>query len=185
MNRDSTSKKSSTLITGRFLMALAAFSLSPAALATSGKDVKIIFHVFDYVAQPSDSQPRIGILFDGKSLASTNDARFILEALNKENSRRRSAWTAELVDVRELDRIEAPRALVLADQMNVYFDQVEQFARRTKTLLLSSDLDCVRSAKCTIGVASSPRVEIILNAQQAAASHIQFTEAFRMMVTEY
>ena len=52
-------------------------------------------------------------------------------------------------------------------------------------LVLSSALDCVRAGNCTVGIASTPRVEVIVSTQQAQASGIQFSEAFRMMVTEY
>jgi hypothetical protein len=90
-----------------------------------------------------------------------------------------------LIDIRDLEDADGLRVLIVADRMKPYYDILADFGRHTHTLVLSSDLDCARRGKCTVGIASDPRVEVIVNSEQARASGIQFSEAFRMMVTEY
>ena len=90
-----------------------------------------------------------------------------------------------LLDIRDLDESADLRAVIVADRMKSNYDLLADYGRRRHTLVISSDLDCVRAGKCTVGIASAPRVEVIVSTQQAQASDIQFSEAFRMMVTEY
>ena len=160
--------------------------LSPiAAGATSPKDIKIGVHVIDFVTNPPAGKNAIGVLYDSKVKESADDAQVILDALSVSLPHGATAPKPILVDIRDLDDAQTLRAVVVADHMKQHFDKVSAFGHRTGALILSADLECVRSNKCTVGIASSPRVEVILSSKQAQASGIQFSEAFRMMVTEY
>jgi len=156
-----------------------------AAGATSLKDIKIGVHVIDFVVNPPAGKTAIGVIFDSKVKESADDAQVILDALTASLPRGANTPTPLLVDIRDLDDAQNLRAVVVADHMKPYYDKVSAFGHRTGALILSTDLDCVRANKCTVGIASAPRVEVVVSSKQAQASGIQFSEAFRMMVTEY
>lgn len=151
--------------------------------ATTLKDVKIGIHVIDFVTNAPTGRAGIGIVYDPRVKESSEDAQLILGSLSSSSPNRNVK--PSLVDIRDLDSASNLRAVIVADRMKPYYDTLAEFGRRTRTLVLSSDLDCARAGKCTVGIASAPRVEVIVSSQQAQASGIQFSEAFRMMVTEY
>ena len=153
--------------------------------ATTLKDVKIGIHVVDFVTNTPAGRAGIGVVYDPRVKESNEDALSILESLNSLHLA--PGLRPSLIDVRDLDDTAAAnfRVVVVADRMKPHYDALAEFGRRTRTLVLSSDLDCARAGKCTVSIASAPRVEVIVSSQQAQASGIQFSEAFRMMVTEY
>jgi hypothetical protein len=163
------------------LCAIAPFTVD----ATTLKDIKIGVHVFDFVISPLNNRASIGVIYDPRNKDSTEDAQAIFDSLMATVARNNSGLRPVMVDVKELDEMGGLRAAVISEHMKPFYDKFATYARRTSTLTLSADLDCVRSNKCIIGIASVPRVEIVVSSQLAQASAIQFSEAFRMMVTEY
>jgi hypothetical protein len=153
--------------------------------ATTLKDVKIGIHVIDFVTNAPIGRSGIGIVYDSHVKDSVDDAQQILEALSSAALHLPASLKPVLVDIRSLDDATGLRAVIAADHMKAHYDTLADYGRRTRTLVLSSDLDCARTGKCTVSIASTPRVEVIVSSQQAQASGIQFSEAFRMMVTEY
>lgn len=153
--------------------------------ATTLKDVKIGIHVVDFVTNIPLGRTGIGIVYDPRIKESAEDAQLILDSLASPSFHLPPSLKPALIDVRDMDEASGLRVMVVADRMKPYYDALAEYGRHTRTLVLSSDLDCARAGKCTVSVASTPRVEVIVSSQQAQASGIQFSEAFRMMVTEY
>lgn len=153
--------------------------------ATSPKELKIGIHVIDFMASPPAGRTGFGIVYDSRLHDSLEDAQAALASLSMPGLTLPDGLKPVLVDIKDLDQAANLRVVVVADHMKASYDQLADYGRRTHTLILSSDLDCVRAGKCTVGIASTPRVEVIVSTQQAQASAIQFSEAFRMMVTEY
>jgi hypothetical protein len=90
-----------------------------------------------------------------------------------------------LVDIQDLSSVEGVRVGFVASATEAGFGTILELARKNGMLTISSDLSCVRSGRCTVGVSSAPRVEVIVSRQVSQESGVNFTEAFRMMVTEY
>ncbi len=153
--------------------------------ATSLKDVKIGIHVVDFVTNVPPGRAGIGIVYDPRVRESVEDAQLIFDSLSSPSLHLAPGLKPALVDVRELDQAANLRAVMVDDRMKPHYDTLAEFGRRTRTLVLSSDLDCARAGKCTVSITSAPRVEVIVSSQQAQARGIQCSEAFRMMVTEY
>lgn len=57
-------------------------------------------------------------------------------------------------------------------------------ARSLHAVTLSTDMACVNSGKCVVGVAAEPRVDIVVSRAAATASAIAFQQAFRVMIRE-
>lgn len=56
--------------------------------------------------------------------------------------------------------------------------------RTARILCVTADLAAVQTGFCTMGIITSPRVEIVLNHAVAAATDITFAAAFLMMIRE-
>jgi hypothetical protein len=92
-----------------------------------------------------------------------------------------------MVDIRRLG-VPEPRKIVVgfvAAATEAGYAAISEFARKNGVVTISAELSCVRSGICAVGIASTPRVEVIVNRQVSEMSGVDFTEAFRMMVTEY
>ena len=62
--------------------------------------------------------------------------------------------------------------------------KVASASRTRKIPCITYDLAQVRSGYCTMGVRTSPRIEVIVNHAAAEASGTEFAAVFRMMITE-
>ncbi len=169
----------------RLLSALACLLGPIAGDATTPKDLKIGIHVIDFVINAPPGRVGLGIVYDARIRESQEDAQTILASLASAELHLPGGLKPALIEIHDLDGSADLRAVIVADRMKANYDQLADYGRRRHTLVISSDLDCARAGKCTVGIASAPRVEVIVSTQQAQASDIQFSEAFRMMVTEY
>ena len=166
-----------------FLMGCLACSASGSA--TTLKDVKVGIRVLDFVSGRLDGHPSLGIFYDPQNLASVADAQSIETWFGTGAVGTGNAWTPVLLDVRRLAELPALPAAILADGTERFSDGVADYASRHATLTITTDLACVRAAKCTVGITSQPRVEVILSRQASHQAGLSFPESFRMMVTEY
>lgn len=66
----------------------------------------------------------------------------------------------------------------------VNYAAVGGIAKSKKVLSISSDMACVQSGACVMGVAATPKVEIVVNSATAAAVGAKFKAAFKMMIKE-
>lgn len=156
-----------------------------AADATSLKDVNVAVRVLDFVSDPVQGSAPLGVVYNARNKASADDARAIVEWVGSDNGPRKTAWQPVLVDVKALFGTPGLRAVILADGTEGYYDLLYDYAKFAKTVTISADLGCVRANRCAVGVATVPRVEVILNQQVSAECGLQFSQGFRMMVTEY
>jgi hypothetical protein len=153
--------------------------------ATSEKDVKIAVRVLDFVNAPAVGRSVVGVVFDARNRDSIEDARSILQWLGGASGQSISDMTPVLIDIRKLDSFRDLGALVVAAGLEESYDRIRDYGSSTHTLTISTDLACVRAAKCVVAVSSVPRVEVMISARAASDSGVHFSDAFRMMVTEY
>lgn len=73
----------------------------------------------------------------------------------------------------------------MAAGLEPFYDQIYAWGKKSSTVAISFGPDGVRMAHCVDGVAMQPSIEVILNQQATSASGIEFSQGFRMMVTEY
>ena len=179
------SKEVKNHLAAGFLIALAGLAWPLPGDAATPKDIKIGIHVIDFVTNPPADHNSIAVVFDGRVKESAEDAQVIFDALNATLPAKATSPKPLMVDIRDLDEAVPHRLVIVAERMKPYYDKLSEYGRHTGSIIMSTDLDCARSAKCTVGIASSPRVEILVSTKQAQSSGIQFSEAFRMMVTEY
>lgn len=156
----------------------------PAALAqTEARDLQVLARTLGFMDPPLGGSVKVGILFDPASTAASRDADNIVAlmrgglrsgglTLEAERVPFDTATTAQ-VDLFLLAQGNGDRAATLLPVLKM-----------RKLPCLSMDLDQVRVGHCTVGLQSTPRVEILLNTELADASDVAFASVFRMMIKE-
>jgi hypothetical protein len=127
----------------------------------------------------------LAVIYDSRNKESLDDARNIMSWLSAAPGGAKTSLLPVLLDAHTLDEVRNVRVAFVASATETDYGAITDFARKNGVLTISSELSCVRAGICIVGVTSAPRVEVILNRQLSQASGVEFTEAFRMMVTEY
>jgi len=76
------------------------------------------------------------------------------------------------------------RVIIVPEGQGGSHAAVAAAARSLRAVTLSTDMACVNSGNCVVGVAAEPRVEIVVSRAASSASGISFAQAFRVMIRE-
>jgi len=171
-----------TLAVGMLLLML--MILPSLGRATTLNELKVGVRVIDFMVNPPRGKVPLALIYDPQIKASSDDAQSLLNWLVNGATVSKVEFVPILVDVHQLADSPIFRIGFVAAGMESHFGQIFDYARRNQTLTISAELPCVRAGKCTVGVASTPRVEVVISQLSASTCGIDFTEAFRMMVTE-
>jgi hypothetical protein len=76
------------------------------------------------------------------------------------------------------------RIIIVPEGQGASHAAIAAAARQLNAVTLSTDMSCVRSGRCVVGVSTSPRVEIVVSRAAASASRVSFSQAFRVMIRE-
>jgi hypothetical protein len=170
------------LAVGTLLLVLTA--LPSPGMATTLNELKVGVRVVDFMNNPPHGKIPLALIYDSQVKTSVDDAQSLLNWMTSNGRSSKAEFVPVLIDVHQLDDAAPFRIGFVAAGMETHYGQVFEYARRHQTLTISADLSCVRAGKCTVGVAGAPRVEVIISQRAALSCGIEFTEAFRMMVTE-
>ena len=153
--------------------------------ATSLKDVQVGIRTVEFLRAPPLGRTDVAIVYDRRRKASEDDARAILVWLLDNSQGSKVEIAPILVEIGELATLRRfPVAMIANGVPADQFPRILDYSRLNGTVTISSDLSCVHAGQCTLGISSSPRVEVILIRQVATSCGIDFLEAFRMMVKE-
>ena len=153
--------------------------------ATSLKDVQVGIRTVEFLRDPPQGVTEVAVIYDARRKASEDDARAILVWLLDNARVAKADIVPALVDITELGKDRRFRVAMVANGVPPeLFPLILDYSRLNRTVTISNDLSCVRAGQCTLGVASSPRVAVILNRKVATACGVDFVDAFRMMVDE-
>ncbi|MEJ0058363.1 MAG: hypothetical protein WDM79_01670 [Terricaulis sp.] len=76
------------------------------------------------------------------------------------------------------------RVIIVPEGQTASHAAISAAAARLGAVTLSTDMGCVRSGRCVVGVSASPRVEIVVSRAAARLSRVSFSQAFRVMIRE-
>ncbi|HSK40741.1 MAG TPA: hypothetical protein VK943_13325 [Arenibaculum sp.] len=174
---------------GAALLAIALLGATDGAAETGSKDVQVAAKVFGFTDPPLTGTVRVAIVFAPDVEASRRDADALAGILGTGLA----AGKATLVPVPvPLDPVgtgldgalDGAGAVFVTAGLAAHHEAIFGAAKARGLLSISTDMDCVRAARCVMGIRSEPRVEIVVNRSAAQASSIAFAPAFRMMISE-
>lgn len=170
------------------LMAAAAvlLSLSPlAAIAdTSDKDLQVATRALGFLDPALAGTVTTAIVYDKGNAASQAEAQKIVAAFGAGLAAKGATLKPKLVDVDQIGQMGDAKVVVLTSGLGGKQAGIFAEAAKRGAVTVSTDMACVNSGKCVVGVASAPKVEIVISKAAREASKVKFAAAFLMMVKE-
>jgi len=158
------------------LLAAAIVAVTPAHAATSARDLQVIARAVGFI----NGLPR-GVV--DVAIVDGPGADALLAAMGRGVSAGGITLNPRRVSLARLADSGA-RVIIVPEGQSASHAAIAAAARRLNAVTLSTDMSCVRSGRCVVGVAASPRVEIIVSRASALASRVSFSQAFRVMIRE-
>ena len=162
------------------ILAGALACLSPGvALAEPAKDIQVAGRILTFLDNAPTGRIVIGVVFDPAKPESVAEKNAIMAALGGGYSVGSLTITGRPV---EADAIGGLKAAFVTHGVN--YAAVGSAARANRVITMGSDLACVRSGACAVGMSTEPAVQIIVNHAAAVAVGASFRAAFRMLIQE-
>ena len=163
------------------LAALAGVAIAaPASAQTTTRDIEVIGRALGFMEGVSGSDRVVAIVYDGASEAAAQE---LAAALDGGLSAGRVTLTGRLVPASEAASISGAHAAVLLGGAAADAS-VANAVNASGAMSVSTDLSCVESGACVMGVQSAPSVRILVNRGNAEAASVSFAAAFAMMIEE-
>lgn len=158
-----------------------ALLFTPSAQAeTTQRDLEAIGRALSFVEGASGSDRTVAIVYDPASEA---EAQALASSMAGGLSAGRVTLNARLVPLADAASLGGADAAVLlgaaAGDAGVFSS-----ASSAGVMTVSTDMGCVESGNCVMGVQSAPSVRIVVNRSAATASSVSFAAAFAMMIEE-
>ena len=169
----------------RWLLAALGLALvSRPAAAVTRDDVVVAARALGFVEHPLKGDISVGIVFNPSNASSSQDADTLQKLLS--SGLRVGNLTLKPVPIK-LENLELSNVqlIFLTDGMGADATRVSAAAQAKKIPCVTVDLDQIQSGRCTVGVRSQPKVEILVNRANAATTGVVFSPVFRMMITEF
>jgi hypothetical protein len=76
------------------------------------------------------------------------------------------------------------RVIIVPEGQGAQQAAIAAAARGMHAVTMSTDMTCVNSGNCVVGVSAEPRVEIVVSRAASTAAGVAFAQAFRVMIRE-
>ncbi|MAK64292.1 MAG: hypothetical protein CMF75_06045 [Maricaulis sp.] len=152
----------------------------PAMAETTQRDLEVIGRALSFVEGASGSDRTVAIVYDA---ASEGEAQALASTMDGGLSAGRVTLNARLVPLAEAGSLGGSDAAVLLGAASGDAG-VFSAASSAGVMTVSTDMGCVQSGNCVMGVQSAPSVRIVVNRSAADASSVSFAAAFAMMIEE-
>lgn len=173
-------------IAGPILSLAAVLSLAQAAEArVTPDDIQVAARALSFLERPPRGDLRLAIVYAPDSPQSVSAADDLRRMLGSSQKAGNLVLTPFLVKVDQLGGVRADALFLTEGVGPEAAGQIKAAARSQRIPCLTVDLDQVRKGVCTVGVSSSPRVQVYVNRALATASGQSFSTIFRIMITEF
>ncbi|CAL4866436.1 hypothetical protein MMA231_00677 [Asticcacaulis sp. MM231] len=167
---------------GRIALACAILVMPLTANADGAREVQVAGRTLTFLDNGPTGRVTFAVVFDPSKPASVAEKDEVMAALGAGMAVGAVTVVGKAVDVGSVAGTSGVGAFYLTHGVN--YAAVGAAAKSKKTLSISSDMACVKSGACVMGVAATPKVEIVVNSASAAAIGASFKPAFKMMIKE-
>lgn len=150
----------------------------------SQNDFKLVTKAIGFLKTTPSGDLNVAIVYDPGNAASKSDADALNGILGAGLSEKGVNYKPVMVEASNLSAISSAGVVYVAAGMGAQQAAIGGAAKSAKVISVSSDKSCVESGNCTMYVASSPKVEIVVNKGAAEAAGVEFQSAFKMMISE-
>lgn len=154
--------------------------LSPGlASASPAKSIQVAGRVLTFLKNAPSGTTVVGVVFDRSNPDSVAEKNAIMAGIGGGYSVGGATIVGKPM---EEGAIGGVKALFITH--GVDYAAVGADARAKHIITIGSDLACVQSGACVVGISTDPTVQIVVNHTSAAAVGASFRAAFRMMIEE-
>jgi hypothetical protein len=165
------------LLLGGALMAL------PAAAEVSDTTLLVAARALSFLQHPLQGEVIVGIVYQPGNAQSALEARQLDARMEDGFRAGQLVLRSRLIALDELANYNVG-LYFLTSELGHAATALAQLNRSRKIPCVTTDIAQVRDGNCAMGVQALPRVEILVNRAAAAASGMNFSAAFRVMITE-
>jgi hypothetical protein len=171
-------RKKKLLSAGALALALAAPMVGHAA---SVKDLGVAGRALTFLENGPSGNAVLGVVYDPSKPGSVAEKNAIMAALGSGMAAGSVTLTGKPVETSAIGGVSGVAALYVTD--GVSFAAVGAAAKAKRLVTVGSEA-CAEAGACVMGVATEPKVDIVVNRAAAAAVGASFKAAFRMMIHE-
>ena len=150
--------------------------------ADTAKDLGVAARALTFLENGPTGRATLGVVFDPSKPASVAEKNALMAMLGSGYAAGALTLVGKPVEAADVGSVSGVQALFVTGGVN--YGAVGAAAKGRKLITIGSDLACVRSGGCAMGVATDPKVDITVNRATAAAVGASFKAAFRMMINE-
>lgn len=155
----------------------------PAMADVTENDLIVAARALAFTDKPPKGELRVGIVYTANSPQSVKQADDLQKMMGA--GLRVGGMTLKPVPVKLEDAASADVGMFfLTEGTGADGARLAAATRAKRVPCVTVDIAQVQSGACTMGVRSTPKVEILVNRAAAADSGIVFASVFRMMITE-
>lgn len=166
-------------------LALCAMSLDANA-ATEAKEMQVVGKVAGFANSIDKSKPvQLGVVFDGANATSQADFDAVKGIIGAGLKTGKVTINFVPVAISELgSKVASVDMLFVTEGLSGKMAEINSVAKNNKKLTVSTDMSCVETGNCLVGVDVSSGVKVFLNRASVDATGIEFDSAFKFMVKE-
>ncbi len=125
---------------------------------------------------------RILVVFDAKVAETKVEADAIVKEYGDAIELGRTTYAIELVEASNYKRRAADASMLyFTKNLSVPFETIAQDTANSGLITASANLECVRAGVCVLGVASRPRVLVLISPEAASNVAIEFGQQFMLL----
>jgi len=152
------------------------------ASAAGGTEVKVAGRTISFLENAPSGKVTFAVVFDPSKAASVAEKDEVMAAIGSGMTVGSTTIVGRPVEASAVGGAGDVVAFYITHGVN--YAAVGAVAKAKKILSISSDMACVNSGACAMGVATTPAVEIVVNKATASACGASFKSAFKMMIKE-
>lgn len=168
-------------VSGALFLSLSSLVATP-AFADGAREIQVAGRTLTFLDGGPTGKVVFAIVYDASKPASVAEKDQIMAALGSGMAAGGATVVGKPVEAGAIGSAGDVGAFYMTRGVN--YAAAGAAAKAKKTLSISSDMACVKSGACVMGVAATPKVEIVVNSAAAAAIGAKFKAAFKMMIKE-
>jgi hypothetical protein len=158
-------------------------SAAPAWAQVSPMDIQVAGRALSFLAKPLTGEVTVGIVYSPTNSLSQQSAQDLQKQLGSGLRVGNLTLKPALVTLADAARSKAG-FFFLTPGVGTEAAALPDITKAKHIPCVTTDLGQVTAGRCTVGVRSTPKIEIVVNRAAAAASGTTFSTVFRMMITE-
>lgn len=148
------------------------------------KDVLVASRALNFINPKPSGTVVAAIVFDPANTTSQAHANALQSIIGGGLKAGKVKLSAKMVPISSLADMDGSAIAFITEGLGAQQSSISAATAGKSVLLASTDLSCVQSGNCALGVSTSPKVEIYVNQGAATSAGLTFLPAFLMMVKE-